>query len=122
MNALLVFLGAGLGGVLRHGVNLIAARTGTSFPWGTFTINVSGSILMGLVTGWFAARGGGMAARLFIATGVLGGYTTFSTYALEAFMLIERGEISSALVYILGSVLLGIGGLAIGLMIMRQVL
>ena len=122
MNPLLVFLGAGLGGLMRHGVNLVAARSGASFPWGTMTINVSGSILMGLVAGWFAARGDGMPTRLFIATGVLGGYTTFSTFSLEAMMLIERGEIVSALAYILGSVLLGIAGLFLGLLLMRQVL
>ena len=122
MPTLFVFLGAGLGGVLRHGVNLAAARLGSSFPWGTLTINVLGSILMGLVVGWFAARGDSVQARLFIATGILGGFTTFSTFSLEAYMLIERGEIGAALAYVAGSVLVGVGGLAIGLLVMRQVL
>jgi len=122
MNTLLVFLGAGLGGVLRHGVNLIAARTGPSFPWGTLTINVAGSVLMGLVTGWFALRGGPAQARLFVATGILGGFTTFSTFSLEAFGLIERGETGAALAYVLSSVIAGIGGLFLGLLLMRQVL
>jgi len=122
MNIALVFLGAGLGGTLRHGVNLIAARAGSTFPWGTFSINVLGSVLMGLVTGWFALRGGPPQARLFIATGILGGFTTFSTFSLEAFGLIERGEPGAALAYMLGSVIAGVGGLFLGLLLMRQVL
>ncbi|GJE54278.1 MULTISPECIES: fluoride efflux transporter CrcB [Methylobacterium] len=122
MNPLLVFFGAGIGGVLRHGVNLAAIRLGSGFPWGTMTINVAGSILMGVVTGWFALRGGSMQARLFIATGILGGFTTFSTFSLEAFMLFERGETGGAIAYILTSVIAGIGGLAFGLLLMRQIL
>ena len=108
--------------MLRHGVNLGAARLGSSFPWGTLSINVVGSVLMGLVTGWFALRGGGTQARLFMATGILGGFTTFSTFSLEAFTLFERGETGAALGYIFVSVLVGIGGLALGLLLMRQIL
>ncbi|GEP08412.1 Putative fluoride ion transporter CrcB [Methylobacterium gnaphalii] len=122
MNPLLVFLGAGIGGVLRHGVNMMAFRLGSSFPWGTLTINVVGSIVMGLVTGWFALRGGSMQARLFIATGILGGFTTFSTFSLETFALFERGETIAALGYVLASLIVGIGGLALGLLLMRQIL
>lgn len=122
MGALLVFVGAGIGGVLRHGINLAAARLGSGFPWGTMAINVVGSILMGLVTGWFALRGGPMQARLFIATGILGGFTTFSTFSLETFALFERGETGAALAYILVSVIVGVGGLALGLLLMRQIL
>lgn len=122
MNTLLVFLGAGLGGVLRHGVNLAALRLGSSFPWGTLGINVLGSVLMGAVTGWFALRGGPPQARLFLATGVLGGFTTFSTFSLEAFTLIERGDWGAASVYVLVSVLAGIAGLALALVLVRQVL
>ncbi|MFY9292303.1 MAG: fluoride efflux transporter CrcB [Methylorubrum rhodinum] len=120
MNTLLVFLGAGLGGVLRHGVNLTALRLGSSFPWGTLGINVLGSVLMGAVTGWFALRGGSPQARLFLATGVLGGFTTFSTFSLEAFTLIERGDWAAALFYVLVSVLAGIAGLALALAAMRH--
>ncbi|GJE29328.1 fluoride efflux transporter CrcB [Methylobacterium organophilum] len=122
MAALLVFLGAGLGGVMRHGVNMLAVRLGSSFPWGTLAINVSGSIAMGLVTGWFALRGGSLQARLFLATGILGGFTTFSTFSLEAFTLFERGESAAAAAYVLGSLVAGIGGLALGLYVMRQIL
>ena len=122
MNTLLVFVGAGLGGVLRHGVNLAALRLGSGFPWGTLAINVVGSVLMGAVTGWFALRGGPMQARLFIATGILGGFTTFSTFSLEAFGLFERGDWGQGLAYILASLVAGIGGLGLALALMRHVL
>jgi len=122
VNSLLVFLGAGLGGVMRHGINFWAVRLGSSFPWGTLGINVVGSVLMGVVTGWFALRGGPPQARLFVATGILGGFTTFSTFSLEALTLIERGDWVAALAYVLVSVLAGIGGLALALIVMRQVL
>ena len=122
MNTLLVFLGAGLGGVLRHGVNLAALRLGSGFPWGTLGINVVGSVLMGLVTGWLALRGGPPQTRLFVATGILGGFTTFSTFSLETVTLLERGEWLSALAYVLVSVLAGIGGLALALLMVRQAL
>ncbi|AMB43866.1 fluoride efflux transporter CrcB [Methylobacterium sp. AMS5] len=122
MNTLLVFLGAGLGGVMRHGINFWAVRLGASFPWGTLGINVAGSVLMGIVTGWFALRGGPPQARLFVATGILGGFTTFSTFSLEAFTLMERGDGLAAIAYVLVSVLAGIGGLALALIVMRHAL
>lgn len=122
MNTLLVFVGAGLGGVLRHGVNLAALRLGAGFPWGTLGINVAGSVMMGLVTGWLALRGGPPQARLFVATGILGGFTTFSTFSLETVTLLERGEWAAALAYVVVSVLAGAGGLALALLVMRQVL
>ncbi|HJE24679.1 MAG TPA: fluoride efflux transporter CrcB [Methylorubrum populi] len=122
LNTLLVFLGAGLGGVLRHGVNFAAVRLGSSFPWGTLGINIAGSVLMGFVTGWMALRGGSPQARLFVATGILGGFTTFSTFSLETVTLIERGDVVAALAYVLASLLAGIGGLALALALMRQVL
>src|SRR5215203_5427516 len=84
---LIVFLGAGTGGALRHGTNLACARLcGTAFPWGTLTVNVVGSLVMGLLTAWFAFWAGtGLTqhARLFLTTGVLGGYTTFSAFSLD---------------------------------------
>lgn len=122
MNTLLVFLGAGLGGVLRHGVNLAALRLGATFPWGTLGINVAGSVLMGIVAGWMALRGGAPQARLFLATGVLGGFTTYSTFSLETVTLIERGAWGAALAYVLVSLLAGIGGLALALAATRHLL
>ena len=122
MNLLLVFLGAGIGGVARYGVSTASLRLGSDFPYGTMAINIVGSVLMGLFTGWFALRGGGQPLRLFIATGVLGGFTTFSSYSLEAVLLLERGQTGAAAVYILGSVALGLAGLFAGLWLMRALL
>ena len=119
---LLVFLGAGIGGVARYGVSTASLRLGSDFPYGTMAINIVGSVLMGLFTGWFALRGGGQPLRLFIATGVLGGFTTFSSYSLEAVLLLERGQTGAAAVYILGSVALGLAGLFAGLWLMRALL
>ncbi|KMO31732.1 camphor resistance protein CrcB [Methylobacterium variabile] len=121
MSYLVVFLGAGLGGALRHGVNVWAARAGSGFPFGTMLINIVGSVLMGALTGWFAARGGvPQAWRLFLTTGILGGFTTFSTFSLEAFLLWERGAHGAALAYVAVSVAAGIAGVATSLTVLRQ--
>lgn len=121
MNFVIVFLGAGLGGALRHGVNLLALRVvGVGFPVGTLTINVLGSLLMGLAVGWFAARGElGATWRLLVTTGVLGGFTTFSAFSLEVVLLYERGALGLALLYVLASVGLSIAALALGLGLTR---
>lgn len=120
MGFLIVFVGAGLGGAARHGVNLLALRLGTTFPFGTLAINVSGSLLMGLAAGYFAYRGQlPQEWRLFLTTGVLGGFTTFSAFSLETALLYERGEIGAAIAYVVGSVVLAIGGLVAGLAIVR---
>ena len=122
MNYLLVFLGGGLGASLRHAVNVGCARTcGTHFPYGTFVINISGSLVMGLIAGYLAFKGdAGQAWRLFIMTGILGGYTTFSAFSLDAVLLYERGEIALAAGYVAGSVVLSIVGLVAGLALIRH--
>ena len=121
----LVFLGAGIGGTLRHAVNVGAARvTGSAFPWGTLTVNVVGSFAMGLVAGWLALKAGegwSQQARLLLATGVLGGFTTFSAFSLDVVVLWERNEALSALAYGAGSVVLSVGGLVAGLAVIRAV-
>ena len=119
---LLVFFGGGLGASLRHLVNIISARgLGTAFPWGTFIINISGSLVMGLIAGYLAFKGeASQPWRLFLMTGILGGYTTFSAFSLDAALLYERGEIGSALFYVLGSVVLSIAGLFAGLALVRH--
>ena len=120
---LLVFFGAGLGGALRHGVNLTCARwCGLEFPWGTLTINILGSTVMGLAAGWFAFKAGeswSQHARLFATTGVLGGFTTFSAFSLDTVLLWERGDLGAAAGYVAGSVGLSIVGLFLGLWLVR---
>jgi CrcB protein len=120
----LVFVGAGIGGVLRHGVNVVSPRwLGMGFPYGTMAINIVGSALMGLVAGWFAFRAGEgvpQGLRLFLATGVLGGFTTFSAFSLDAALLWERGETVLAGIYVIGSVVLSLAGLLGGLAVMRS--
>jgi CrcB protein len=121
---LLVFIGGGIGAAIRHGINLGTARlASTDFPVSTMFINISGSLLMGLMAAWFAFRAGQPGTqnlRLLLTTGVLGGYTTFSTFSLEAALLWERGAPGQAAVYVLGSVALSILGLFLGLWLVRS--
>ena len=123
IETILVFLGGGIGAALRHGVNLAAARSlGLSFPWGTLIVNVVGSAAMGLLAGWFALRadaGLTQHARLFLATGVLGGFTTFSAFSLDVALLWERNAIGSAAGYVAASVILSVAGLFAGLWVVR---
>jgi CrcB protein len=122
MSYLLVFFGGGLGATLRHIINVTCARCiGTAFPYGTFIINISGSTVMGLIAGYLAFKGeASQPWRLFLMTGVLGGYTTFSAFSLDTAILYERGEIGLAAAYVLGSVILSIAGLFAGLALVRH--
>jgi len=118
MTFLVVFLGAGLGGCIRHGINLLCKSL--TLPWATFLINVTGSLVMGLVVGYLAHRGSvSQNTRLFFTTGVLGGYTTFSTFSLDAALLIQKGRPGTAFLYVSGSVLLGLLGLFGGMRLMK---
>ena len=119
---LIVFLGAGSGGALRQAVNVLSLRLfGPQLLLGTPAINVLGSFLMGLLGGWFLLRtGSSQAWRLFLTTGVLGGFTTFSTFSLEAALLYERGELAGAAAYVAGSVGFGIAALFAGLALVRH--
>jgi CrcB protein len=98
MNYVLVFIGGGLGSTLRHIINIVSPRLlGTAFPYHTFIINITGSIIMGLIAGYLAFKGDASQAwRLFLMTGVLGGYTTFSAFSLDAVLLYERRAIGLA--------------------------
>jgi CrcB protein len=122
MNYLLVFIGGGLGASLRHAVNMASTRTlGTAFPYHTFIINISGSIVMGLIAGYLAFKGGATQHwRLFLMTGILGGYTTFSAFSLDTALLYERGEVGLAVLYVVGSVAISIAGLFGGLALVRH--
>jgi CrcB protein len=118
---LIVFIGAGIGGALRHGANIGATRLfGFGFPYGTFIVNVVGSFAMGLFAGYFAYRPGiSQHVRLFLTTGMLGGFTTFSTFSLDAALLIERHAWGMALGYAVGSVAAGLSALFLGLALFR---
>lgn len=122
---LIVFLGAGIGGALRHAVNVGCARMcGTAFPWGTLTVNVLGSFIMGVLAGWLAFKAGegwSQHLRLFLATGILGGFTTFSAFSLDAVLIWERGQIGLAATYVAASVVLSIAGLIAGLGLVRTI-
>ncbi|HEX4912711.1 MAG TPA: fluoride efflux transporter CrcB [Vicinamibacterales bacterium] len=121
MGYLIVFAGAGIGGAVRHGVNLGAARLfGFGFPFGTLIVNVLGSFLMGLFAGYFAFRTGiPQHTRLFLTTGVLGGFTTFSAFSLDAALLLERHAYWLAAAYMAGSVVASVIALFAGLSIFR---
>jgi fluoride exporter len=122
MGFLIVFVGGGIGAALRHGVNLIVARwLGTGFNYATLFENVSGSLVMGLLVGYFAFKGDvPQHLRLFLTTGILGGYTTFSAFSLDTILLYERGELGLAALYIILSVALSVGGLLLALVLMRH--
>jgi CrcB protein len=122
MNYLIVFFGAGLGGAVRHGVNILVPRlVGFGFPAHTLIINVLGSFLMGVIAEYFALRAHLPPLwRLFLTTGVLGGFTTFSAFSLDAALLYERGQLATAALYVVGSVVLSIAGLFAGLALVRQ--
>ena len=121
MPYLIVFLGAGVGGALRHGVNVAAVRLfGYGFPLGTLIVNIVGSFAMGLLAGYFAFRPGiGQHMRLFLTTGILGGFTTFSAFSLDAALLVERHAYGAAAGYVIGSVAASIAALFFGLAMFR---
>jgi CrcB protein len=122
-SVLIVFAGGGLGAVARHLINLSVSRViGSDFPWGVMLINISGSVIMGMAAAYFAFKADAtwsQPLRLFMTTGILGGYTTFSAFSLDVALLWERGEPLHALVYVLGSVILSVLGLFAGLAVIR---
>jgi fluoride exporter len=124
MGYLIVFLGGGIGAALRHAFNLAFARLlGTAFPYATLFENVSGSIVMGMLIAFFAFKSGiPQHWQLFLTTGILGGYTTFSTFSLDVALLYERGELALAALYVAMSVALSIGGLFTGLVVVRNLI
>lgn len=121
---LLVAAGGAGGSVCRYLVNLAAARlAGPAFPWGTLAVNIAGSMLMGLLVGVLARHGvqGQGNLRLLLATGFLGGFTTFSAFSLDAVALWERGQAVASVTYVGTSVVLSIGALVAGLAAARSI-
>ena len=124
IQTLLVFLGGGIGAAARHGVNIAAGRAfGLNFPFGTLTVNVVGSFLMGVLVAFLAFKAGAgwtQHTRLFLTTGILGGFTTFSAFSLDAALMWERGATGLAAGYVLASVALSILALFAGLFLVRS--
>ncbi|WP_102958498.1 fluoride efflux transporter CrcB [Mangrovicella endophytica] len=120
---LLVAVGGAVGSVARHLVSVASTRiAGSAFPWGTMTVNIVGSFLMGIFIEVLARRLGGSAElRLLVATGFLGGFTTFSSLTLDAAVIFERGEVITALAYVAASVIIGLAALFAGLALARIV-
>lgn len=121
---LLASAGGAIGAGARHLVNITAARLlGTSFPWATLTVNVVGSFLMGYLIEYLILRlSGSPEMRTFLATGILGGFTTFSAFSLDVAQLIERKQAGLAAVYVAGSVGISVLMLYAGMALARSVL
>ena len=124
LSYLVVFFGGGCGAAIRHGVNRLALVLNPNFPAGTMVVNILGCFLMGGLTAWFAFKGEATSQpmRLLLTTGLLGGFTTFSAFSLDAAFLWQRGQPSAAACYVLGSVVLSLVAVFAGLAITRQVL
>lgn len=118
---LAIFVGGGLGAALRHAVNRTSLTYfGSAFPYGTLIVNVVGGLLMGVLAELFLVKGGGSQEfRLFLTTGFLGGFTTFSAFSLDAALMWQRSDHVALASYIAASVLLSIGGLFVGMAIVR---
>lgn len=124
LNIVLVAAGGAIGSVLRYLVGLAAARSlGPAFPFGTLTVNLVGGFLIGLVAGVFAMRAEApQELRVFLITGCLGGFTTFSAFSLDVVTLLERGDSGLAALYLLVSVGFSIAAVFAGLALMRTIL
>ena len=117
-----VALGGAIGAVGRYGVNVAATRwLGIAFPWGTVIVNIVGSFLMGVLIVWLANKGG-MRFAPFLMTGLLGGFTTFSAFSLDAITLFERGQTLQAGAYVLGSVVTALIAIMAGMAATRMAL
>ncbi|MBD8555886.1 fluoride efflux transporter CrcB [Rhizobium sp. CFBP 8762] len=123
MNIVLVAVGGAVGSVLRYLVGVWALRlAGPVFPWGTLFVNVTGSFLIGVTAEFIVRRfGGSVDLRLLLITGLIGGYTTFSAFTLDALTLLERGNTAAALIYIASSVVVSLLAVFAGLVLTRSI-
>ncbi len=121
---LVVALGGAIGAAARYQVGLLTIRwagPGAQFPWGTFTVNIVGSLVMGALLGWFA-RGGGDSEnlRVFLIAGLMGGFTTFSAFSAELVTMMHRGQALLALGYGTASIIAGMAAFLVGLIAMQM--
>ena len=117
-----VAMGGAIGSVARYFVAQVQSPSWTGFPYGIFLVNVSGGFIMGVLVELMALRFSvSPEVRAFLTTGVLGGYTTFSTFSLESALLIQKGAMASATAYIVGSAILSIVALFCGLYLVRAI-
>ena len=120
---LAIAVGGGLGSVLRHLLNnAVGGAAGTGFPWGILIINVLGSFVMGVLISVFAHTWEPpQSMRAFLTVGILGGFTTFSTFSADSVLLLERGAFGPAAFYVFGSVGMGLAALYAGMLIVRMI-
>ncbi len=123
-NILLAALGGAIGSVLRYLVGVFSVRWfGPGFPWGTLTVNVIGSFLIGLSVEMIARRfDASMELRVFIVTGIIGGFTTWSSFSLDTMVLFERGAVTAAAAYVIGSLVVSFAAVFAGLALGRAML
>ena len=119
-NILLVGTGSFLGGVLRYTVSVLMHSETSGFPWATFTANMCGSLLIGLLWGWsIRFPGVPIEWNLFLGVGVCGGFTTFSTFTKESLAMLQTGNHAAFIPYALGSIVLGILSVSMGYMMTK---
>ena len=118
MNALVVFVGGGIGSVLRYAIGLYIGAA--AFPWATLAVNICGSLAIGLFGGWSERFGWTEAMRLVLTVGLCGGFTTFSTLSKESLALVQSGRWCAFAMYAIGSFAIGIAAVAMGFLIARQ--
>ncbi|MEI8377067.1 MAG: fluoride efflux transporter CrcB [bacterium] len=121
MDLAAVFLGGGIGSVLRYWCNLFVARNfAYVFPFATFFENILGSLFLGFVLGIFMFKTNlNPQMKLFLTVGIAGGFTTFSTFTFETFSLLKAGHISLAIIYPLASIILGFFAVVLGFYLSR---
>lgn len=124
MNVILVAAGGAVGSVTRYLVGVWSVRVlGLAFPWGTLIVNLVGSFAIGLLAELIARRfNASMELRLLLVTGFLGGFTTFSAFSLDTVALYERGQVTTAVAYVLASVILSLGATFAGMAAIRSLL
>lgn len=119
MNLLWVFIGGGLGSMLRFGMSVWLRNWAVNFPWPTFATNLASCLFLGFLVGFAEKAGLSQTWRVLFLTGFCGGFSTFSTFSFEAFELLQIGRLGTALAYILGSVLTGLAGILVGWFLSR---